>query len=90
LSPVRKKSVVATSEEDAPFRVRVSLSSFTEYLPEVELRNPKTDTAVPNDNSADNSQREPNMSRGKRTRKIEIDEVPIMSRGMIRIVQWRQ
>jgi len=49
LSPVRKKSVVATSAEDAAFKVTVLLSSFTEYLPEVAPRNPKTDTAVPSD-----------------------------------------
>jgi hypothetical protein len=52
LSPVRKKSVVATSEEDAPFKVTMSLSSFTENIPEVELRYPKTVTAVPGDSDA--------------------------------------
>ena len=88
LSPVRKKSVVATSEEDAPFRVTVSLSSFTEYFPEVAPRDPKTDTAVPSDSSADETVRElvQNKGRDKRTGKIEIDKVPSMSRSMIRIV----
>jgi hypothetical protein len=47
LSPVRKKSVVATSTEDAPFRMTLALSSFTENLREVLSRNPKTVTAVP-------------------------------------------
>ena len=87
LSPVRKKSVVATSEEDAPFRVKLSLSSFTEYIPEAAPRKPETDTAVPSDSSADErSERRVQDTNHKRTGKIEIDKVPSMSRSVIRIV----
>ena len=38
LSPVRKKSVVASLEDDAAFRTTVSLSSCTEKFPEVVSR----------------------------------------------------
>jgi hypothetical protein len=47
LSPVRKKSVVASWKDDAPFRTTVSLSSCTENFPEVASRKPKTVMAVP-------------------------------------------
>lgn len=48
-SPVRKKRVVATSEEDAPLSVTLSLSSCTEKFPEDTSRKPKTVTAEPSD-----------------------------------------
>jgi hypothetical protein len=47
LSPVRKKSVVASWKDDAPFKTTVSLSSCTENFPEVASRKPKTVMAVP-------------------------------------------
>jgi len=47
LSPVRKKSVVASLENDAASRTTVSLSSCTEKFPEVVSRKPKTEIAVP-------------------------------------------
>ena len=49
LSPERKNSVVASLEEDAAFRMTVSLSSCTEKFPEVVSRKPKTVIAVPSD-----------------------------------------
>lgn len=47
LSPVRKKSVVASLADVAPFKTTVSLSSCTEKFPEVASRKPKTVIAEP-------------------------------------------
>lgn len=61
LSPELKKSVVASLEEDAPFRAKVALSSCTENAPDVASRNPKTVTAVP---SGVDGKSEQNQNRG--------------------------
>lgn len=63
----------------------LSLSSFTENLPEVVSRNPKTVTAVPS--GADEQSRGKEHGVTQRTGKIEVEEVTSIRRGMIRIAQ---
>jgi len=63
--------VVASLEEDSPFKVMLSLSSCTKNLPDAASRNPRTCTAVPSDSGADiRSDRDTRLSR--RTGKIEV------------------
>lgn len=68
----------------------LSLSSFTENLPEVVSRYPKTVTAVPSGADADEWLGRIKHGLMQRTGKIEVKEVSSMGRGVIRIVQRGQ
>jgi hypothetical protein len=93
LSPVRKKSVVASLDEDTPLSAKVSLSSCTVNFPEVTSRKPKTVTAEPGDDGAKSTIRgaeKCNVAGEVRTGEIELDEVTSMGRCVVRAVQRRQ